>query len=64
MSRFTALWKASPRKVLLALGGLLVVAALAIGSGAAGRRTACELPRGAACANGGDSGTQERGRRI
>ncbi len=34
MSRFKALWRASPRKVLLALGGLLVVAALAIGSGA------------------------------
>ncbi len=34
MSRFTALWRASPRKVLLALGGLLIVAAVAIGSGA------------------------------
>lgn len=34
MSRFTALWKASPRKVLLAFGGLMVAAALAIGSGA------------------------------
>src|SRR5581483_4263583 len=34
MSRFTALWRASPRKVLLALGGLMLVAALAIGSGA------------------------------
>jgi hypothetical protein len=34
MSRFTALWKASPRKVLLAFGGLMAAAALAVGSGA------------------------------
>jgi spore coat-associated protein N len=34
MNRFTALWRASPRKVLLAFGGLMVAAALAIGSGA------------------------------
>jgi spore coat-associated protein N len=34
MSRFTALWKASPRKVLLAFGGLMLAAALAVGSGA------------------------------
>ncbi len=34
MTRFTALWKASPRKVLLAFGGLMVAAALAVGSGA------------------------------
>jgi spore coat-associated protein N len=34
MYRFTALWKASPRKVLLAFGGLMAAAALAIGSGA------------------------------
>ena len=34
MSRFTALWRASPRRILLALGGLMVAAALAIGSGA------------------------------
>jgi spore coat-associated protein N len=34
MSRMTSLWKASPRKVLLAFGGLMVAAALAVGSGA------------------------------
>ncbi len=34
MSRFTALWRASPRKVLLAFGGLMAAAALAVGSGA------------------------------
>jgi spore coat-associated protein N len=34
MTRFKALWRASPRKVLLAFGGLLVAAALAVGSGA------------------------------
>jgi spore coat-associated protein N len=34
MSRFSALWRASPRKVMLALGGLLVVVAVAVGSGA------------------------------
>lgn len=34
MSRFTMLWKASPRKVLLALGGLMIAAAVAVGSGA------------------------------
>lgn len=34
MTRMSALWKASPRKVLLALGVLLVAAAVAIGSGA------------------------------
>ena len=34
MTRFKALWKASPRKVLLAFGGLMVAAALAVGSGA------------------------------
>jgi spore coat-associated protein N len=34
MSRFTALWRASPRRVLLAFGGLMVAAALAVGSGA------------------------------
>jgi spore coat-associated protein N len=34
MSRMKALWKASPRKVLLAFGALLVAAALAVGSGA------------------------------
>jgi spore coat-associated protein N len=34
MSRFTALWKASPRRVLLAFGGLMVAAAVAAGSGA------------------------------
>src|ERR1700733_372748 len=34
MTRFNALWKASPRKVLLAFGGLMVAAALGVGSGA------------------------------
>ncbi len=34
MTRFTTLWKASPRKVLLALGGLMIAAAVAVGSGA------------------------------
>jgi spore coat-associated protein N len=34
MSRFISLWKASPRKVLFAVGALLVVAAVAVGSGA------------------------------
>jgi spore coat-associated protein N len=34
MSRFTALWRASPRRVLLAFGGLMAAAALAVGSGA------------------------------
>jgi spore coat-associated protein N len=34
MSRMTSLWKASPRKVLLAFGGLMPAAALAVGSGA------------------------------
>src|SRR5579863_4499929 len=34
MNRFSALWKASPLKVLLAFGGLMAAAALAIGSGA------------------------------
>lgn len=34
MSRFTALWRASPRKVLLAFAGLMLAAALAVGSGA------------------------------
>jgi spore coat-associated protein N len=34
MSRFTALWRASPRRVLLAFGGLMIAAALAVGSGA------------------------------
>src|ERR1700684_558564 len=34
MTRFKALWRASPRKVLLAFGGLLIAAALAVGSGA------------------------------
>jgi spore coat-associated protein N len=34
MYRFRTLWKASPRKVLLAFGGLMVAAALAVGSGA------------------------------
>jgi spore coat-associated protein N len=34
MNRFAALWKASPRKVLIAFGGLMAAAALAIGSGA------------------------------
>jgi spore coat-associated protein N len=34
MNRFSTLWKASPRKVLLALGGLMIAAAVAVGSGA------------------------------
>jgi spore coat-associated protein N len=34
MNRMKSLWKASPRKVLLAFGALLVAAALAVGSGA------------------------------
>ena len=34
MTRMKSLWKASPRKVLLAFGALLVVAAVAVGSGA------------------------------
>jgi spore coat-associated protein N len=34
MSRMSALWKASPRKVLLAFAGLMIAAALAVGSGA------------------------------
>src|ERR1700733_6946984 len=34
MTRFKALWRASPRKVLLAFGGLMAAAALAVGSGA------------------------------
>jgi spore coat-associated protein N len=34
MSRMKSLWKASPRKVLLAFGGLIAAAALAVGSGA------------------------------
>ena len=34
MTRFKALWRASPRKVLLAFGGLMVATALAVGSGA------------------------------
>jgi spore coat-associated protein N len=34
MNRITALWKASPRKVLLAFFGLMAAAALAVGSGA------------------------------
>jgi spore coat-associated protein N len=34
MNRMKSLWKASPRKVLLAFGALLVVAAVAVGSGA------------------------------
>jgi spore coat-associated protein N len=34
MNRMKSLWKASPRKVLLAFGGLMVAAALAVGSGA------------------------------
>lgn len=34
MSRFTSLWKASPRKVLVAVGCLMAAVALAIGSGA------------------------------
>src|ERR1700761_4865546 len=34
MTRMKSLWKSSPRKVLLAFGALLVVAAVAVGSGA------------------------------
>jgi spore coat-associated protein N len=34
MTRLTSLWRASPRKVLLAMGGLMVAAAVAVGSGA------------------------------
>jgi spore coat-associated protein N len=34
MTRFSALWRASPRKVLLAFSGLMLAAALAVGSGA------------------------------
>lgn len=34
MSRFISLWKASPRRVLIAMGGLMIAAAVAIGSGA------------------------------
>src|SRR6201999_1512531 len=34
VTRMKSLWKASPRKVLLAFGVLLVVAAVAVGSGA------------------------------
>ena len=34
MTRMKSLWKASPRKVLLAFGALMVAAALAVGSGA------------------------------
>jgi spore coat-associated protein N len=34
MTRMKSLWKASPRKLLLAFGALLVVAAVAVGSGA------------------------------
>jgi spore coat-associated protein N len=34
MTRMKSLWKASPRKVLLAFGALLAVAAVAVGSGA------------------------------
>jgi spore coat-associated protein N len=34
MSRMSTLWKASPRKVLLAFAGLMVAAAIAVGSGA------------------------------
>jgi hypothetical protein len=34
MSRITSLWKASPRKVLLAFAGLMVATAVAVGSGA------------------------------
>jgi spore coat-associated protein N len=34
MRRMKSLWKASPRKLLLAFGALLVVAAVAVGSGA------------------------------
>lgn len=34
MDRIRSLWQASPRRVLLALGALLIVAAVAVGSGA------------------------------
>jgi hypothetical protein len=34
MNRLTSLWRASPRKVLVAMGCLLVAAAVAVGSGA------------------------------
>jgi spore coat-associated protein N len=34
MTRMSTLWKASPRKVLLAFAGLMVAAAIAVGSGA------------------------------
>jgi spore coat-associated protein N len=34
MTRMKSLWKASPRRVLLAFGALMVAAALAVGSGA------------------------------
>ena len=36
MTRFKALWRASPRKVLLAFGGLLIAAALAVDQQAGG----------------------------
>jgi spore coat-associated protein N len=34
MTRMKSLWKASPRRVLLAFGALMIAAALAVGSGA------------------------------
>jgi spore coat-associated protein N len=34
MGRFTSLWRASPRKVLVAFAGLMLAAAIAVGSGA------------------------------
>jgi hypothetical protein len=34
MNRMTSLWRASPRKVLGAFGGLMLAAAIAVGSGA------------------------------
>jgi spore coat-associated protein N len=34
MTRLTSLWRASPRKVLVAMGALMVAAAVAVGSGA------------------------------
>ncbi len=34
MNRLASLWRASPRKILLAFGGLMVAAAVAVGSGA------------------------------
>jgi len=34
MNRLKSLWSASPRKVLVAIGGLMVAAAVAVGSGA------------------------------